>query len=104
MIYSFYCFADEGGCNYPFTIISTMDKISNLKPKCPNCGKTRSVFRDFAADTIHGNAGTKTLGMLAEKNANRMSEDEKKALHDKHHEYMKRDPNKKPPKGMKYYN
>lgn len=73
--YTFKCFEENGGCNHHFEITCSMDEIVNLKPKCPNCNKKKSVFRNYD-DVYIFDGSPKTLGALAERNGSRMSADE----------------------------
>lgn len=72
------------------------------KLKCPECGKTseRNLLADASTVIGVGDASPKTLGALAERNANRMSADEKAALTKKHNAYREEGPTKELPTGM----
>ena len=70
------------------------------KVSCPNCKKTKSVCRDFSVDIPMRISTTITLGSLAEKNSDRMSDDHKESLRRKHNEYKENRPNTELPEGM----
>jgi putative FmdB family regulatory protein len=76
-------------------------------PKCPNC-KSLKTYRLCAKDALTQNTSVKksdselkTLGDLANRNRDKMSEDEKIALHNKHNSYKEDPPVNELPKGMK---
>ena len=62
---------------------------SDKKVDCPECGK--QCDRDLITDALSvfgaGISGPVTLGHHADKNADRMSDDEKAALYKKHNAY-----------------
>lgn len=62
-----------------------MAEISDIKPTCPSCRKRKSVGRNFAAQNVSVRDVTPTtLGTLADRNTNRMSEDEQAHLTHEH--------------------
>jgi len=69
---------------------------------CPNCKRKsqRNLLVDSTTVIGIGDGAPKTLGALAEANANKLSEDEKIALHKKHNAYKETPQEKKLPKGM----
>jgi putative FmdB family regulatory protein len=74
------------------------------KCKCPTCKKTSSQ-RVYENDIPNGfvklaTSELRTLGHLAERNAETMSADEKAALHHKHNEYKHGTSSKALPAGM----
>lgn len=76
------------------------------QPKCIHCG-SRSTQRLLAKDAATLNASVKksdselkTLGDLANRNRDRMSDDQKHSLHKKHNSYKEKPPTKQLPKGM----
>lgn len=76
------------------------------KPKCPHC-QTNKTERLLTKDamTLNGSvkksdSELKTIGDLANRNRDRMSDDEKIALHKKHNSYKEETPKKALPKGM----
>lgn len=91
-------------CNSVFSVICS---ISNYKdhPNC-NCG-SKNTERCYAIDclTINGNvkksdSELKTLGDLANRNRDRMSEDHKNDLYQQHNSYKEKSSEKELPKGM----
>ena len=77
--YEFCCRHDiNHGCGYTFEIICSMSEIADKRPECPKCGREDSVFREWAAIQI--SPPIMTLGGLADKNAERMTEDHKNYL------------------------
>ena len=75
------------------------------KPKCFHCGSTktqRSYIVDVSSQTSSikkTDSELRTIGDLANRNRDRMSNDEKIALYNKHNSY-KQQPEKPLPKGM----
>jgi putative FmdB family regulatory protein len=76
-------------------------------PSCPNC-KSKKTHRSYTKDVITQSASVrkadselKTVGDLANRNRDRMSEDHKIALHNKHNDYKYDTPQTQLPKGMK---
>lgn len=91
-------------CESVFTVICS---ISNYKkhPKC-DCGSKKTIRR-YVDDclTINGSvkkadSELKTIGDLANRNRDKLSDDEKVHLHNKHNSY-KEQPIDKLPSGMK---
>lgn len=101
-IYVFKCSEEKNGCGHSFEISMSMACVVDKKIKCPKCNKYKAVSRDFGAEHHNVRGDDQTLGSLAERNAARMSDDEKKYLTEKHNAYKKKIPNKKLPKGFKY--
>jgi len=98
--YSYEC----DSCGSKFSLISS---ISSYKahPKC-ECGQKAN--RSYREDCLtingsvkKGDGELKTLGDLAMRNTERMSEDQKAELHAKHNAYKETPSNKPLPKGMK---
>lgn len=80
------------------------DYTSN--PVCPHC-ETKSTYRRYTDDVLTQNTSVKkadselkTIGDLANRNRDKMSEDEKNALHIKHNKYKETESKKQLPKGM----
>lgn len=101
-VYTFQCYEENGGCGKIFETTSTKEEISSLKPTCPNCRKRKSVFRNYRCDLAIYVSDPKTLGMLAEKNTETMSDDEKNRLKLKHTEYLRNKERRPLPEGMSY--
>jgi len=74
--YSFECYDDDGGCGHYFEITCSMSEIENKRPKCPNCQKKSSVFRNYDNNIYVFDSSPKTIGALADRNAARMSDEE----------------------------
>jgi putative FmdB family regulatory protein len=101
--YSYSCF----NCNKDFELFFYI-KDYNPQPKCVECG-SKQTNRNYVADALTQSSSVKksdselkTIGDLALRNTERMSDDQKSALYRKHNEY-KEDTSldKKPlPKGM----
>jgi len=89
-IYTFECYEEDGGCGQIFDISCGMNEISTLpKPLCPNCNNNIAVSRNFNSDVYVFDSSPRTVGALAERNTNRMSEDQRNALNEKHTSYKK---------------
>ncbi len=100
MRYNFECYKEDGGCGSQFEISCSMSEISELKPKCPECGKKKAVSRVFGGIVV---STTRTLGGLIDKNTAKLSEDNKQHLHEKHNSYRKKEFTGKLGEGMKTY-
>jgi len=101
--YTFECVKEEGGCGEIFEEYMPMsDYTESNFPPCPKCGGIRNVKRNFAEDQIRGTVETQTLGSWAEKNTDKMSSDQKQALHEKHHDYLINKQRPELPKDMRY--
>ncbi len=75
------------------------------QPACDNCG-SKSTNRSYVSDVLTQSASVKkadselkTIGDLARRNSDRMSEDQKISLHQKHNSYREEDV-KSLPSGM----
>ena len=92
-------------CENVFTLYCNIkDYKSNTK--CPSCG-LRKGYRKYLEDLQTLNASVKksdselkTLGDLALRNTERMSEDEKKHIYEKNNKYKETPSDKPLPKGM----
>lgn len=93
-------------CNEDFELFSYI-KDYNPNPVCINCNSTKT-YRLYAVDVATQSASVKksdselkTLGDLAMRNSERMSDDEKISLHMKHNEYKEnKEETKTLPTGM----
>ncbi len=102
-LYSYIC----NSCNGFFEMIYSYSEYDNLKnhTKCPSCGSKdveRNIddMKSLMSSVKKSDSELKTIGDLALRNTERMSEDQKQELHTKHNAY-KETPNNKPlPKGM----
>jgi hypothetical protein len=90
-------------CKEIFTLITSIANYQS-NPKC-SCGSKSK--RCYAQDCSTINSSVrkndnelKTLGDLALRNTERMSDDQKEALRIKHNEYKEKPSTKKLPKGM----
>ena len=99
--YSYSC--DNCGCN--FELFSTIASY-NSQPKCINC-KSSKTYRRYIDDVSTLNTSVKksdnelkTIGDLAKRNSDRMSEDQKIHLYNKHNSYKDQQSTKELPKGM----
>lgn len=76
------------------------------QPNCPECDSNETQ-RNYVDDVLTQNASVKksdselkTLGDLANRNRDKLSEDEKISLYKKHNDYKDNKPDKPLPKGM----
>lgn len=90
-------------CSEVFELVCSMKDYTG-KANCPSC-KSKKTFRRYVDDvaTLNGSVKKaddelKTVGDLANRNRDRMSDDEKIALHQKHQSYREDAPEL--PKGM----
>lgn len=76
------------------------------KPKCIHCGSQstqRLITKDAATlntSVKKSDSELKTLGDLANRNRDKMSDDQKQHLYNKHNSYKEESPKKQLPKGM----
>lgn len=102
--YSYYC----SECKIHFEIFSSIkDYSSDKKPICTQCKTNKSVLRRYDIDVSSqhasvkkGDTELKTIGDLARRNSDRLSEDEKIHLYQKHNAYKFEDNTKELPTGM----
>ena len=99
--YSYYCDTCQSNFELFFYI-----KDYNDKPECSICHSI-NTYRRYADDVLTQNASVrksdselKTIGDLADRNRDKMSDDQKRALHDKHNSYKENKEEKPLPKGM----
>jgi len=104
--------------NYTYTCDICNDKfelfyrISEYKenPKCPQCNNSTHTHRCYISDAMtqftsvkKSDSELKTLGDLAKRNSDKMSQDQKIDLHNKHNSYKENKIETKPlPSGMSY--
>lgn len=102
--YSYFCY----GCDQEFELfLYIKDYIDN--PRCDLC-KKKTTYRLYNKDILTQSCSVKkcdselkTLGDLALRNTDRMSNDEKISLHHKHNSYKENKIESNPlPKGMSY--
>ncbi len=92
-------------CNHNFELFFYIkDYIAN--PKCVNCDSKHTI-RLYSADVLTQSASVKksdselkTIGDLANRNRDRLSDDEKIALNKKHNDYKEHKEEKPLPQGM----
>ena len=83
--YQFLCDSDDGGCDHVMEIICLASDREELRPKsCPKCRKRKTIHQVFGDIKSHI---PKTLGYHADKQASKLSEDERTHLNKKHNEY-----------------
>jgi len=103
--YTFICDKEKNGCGYIFELFMLMCDYSPIQ-QCPKCKRLQSVRRDFIKDTPRTNVKLSddeiTLGHLAQRNTERLSNDEKAELNRKHNAYKTSQPKKPLPNGMSY--
>lgn len=99
--YTFVC----DNCKQAFEIFLSI-RDYNSKQSCPKC-KSKNVSRDYGTDCSSINTSIKktdselkTLGDLANRNRDRMSDDHKTHLNKKHNEYKETESQKDLPQGM----
>lgn len=99
--YSYECEA----CHNSFELFFSIKNYQE-KPHCPNC-RSKKTLRRYIEDISTINASIKksdtelkTIGDLANRNRDRMSDDEKTALYIKHNQYKEEKSQKELPSGM----
>jgi len=86
--YSYSC----DSCNYSFELFSTISNY-NPQPKCSRCQKSKTHRRylddvsTISTSIKKSDSELKTIGDLALRNSERMSEDQKISLRQKHNAY-----------------
>lgn len=99
--YSYHCDA----CKHSFELFfSIKDYVSN--PKCVSCGK-KQTHRRYIDDVLtqtssvkKSDSELKTIGDLAQRNSDKLSNDEKIHLYQKHNSYKFEESTKDLPTGM----
>jgi len=101
-VYTFFC----NKCENEFEIVCSIREYSTNQI-CKKCKSAKNVVRNYIIDANSINTSVKkndnelkTIGDLANRNRDRMSEDEKTALYQKHNEYKDKPSPKQLPKGM----
>jgi len=65
-----------------------MNEVSQLKPTCSSCKKRKPVRRNYVAENCNVvDITPKTVGSMANKNANKLSADEKASIHRENNAY-----------------
>jgi putative FmdB family regulatory protein len=100
--YSYRC----DSCNKNFELFFYI-KDYESQPKCEYCHNAKKTYRLYTQDVLSQAASIKkadselkTIGDLANRNRDRMSEDQKQSLYNKHNGYKEEVPKKTLPKGM----
>lgn len=83
-------------CDYQLEVEQSIKKNTPNRKKCPECGKNK-LERLLFAPHVYNKPGDDniTLGLLAQRNASRFSEDHKKAIDEKNDVKRKQKPSKK---------
>jgi putative FmdB family regulatory protein len=92
-------------CNKKFVLVCTISKY-NEHANCEYCN-SNDTERSYRDDLLGLNTAVKladnelkTIGDLANRNSERMTEDHKHSLHEKHNAYRDKEEMKALPKGM----
>lgn len=100
--YTFFC----EKCNKKYEVVCSIKDYHDKLP-CQLCQSNTAVYRMYIEDVSTLNASVKksdselkTVGDLAKRNTDRMSDDEKRHLQTKHNSYKENKPDKPLPKGM----
>ena len=76
------CDIEDGGCGHVFEVL--MNRANYVaKQICPKCHQQQSVRRHYLADAVMSQSSPQTLGMLANKNSDKMSHEAKQAIIEK---------------------
>lgn len=99
--YSYFC--DK--CSDIFELFFTIGNYTDSKQKCPQCKHlcSRSYSTDIntlSASVKKSDSELKTIGDLANRNRDRMTEDHKQSLFKKHNDYKEAESSKPLPSGM----
>lgn len=101
--YSFFC--DD--CELKFELYLSISQYDKSKKLCPTCNKDKKVTRLYSEDLTSLNTSIKksdselkTIGDLANRNRDKMSDDHKAYLSQKHNDYKEETSTKELPKGM----
>lgn len=99
--YSYFC----PQCNTDFELFFYINDYTD-NPVCINC-KQQHTYRLYCKDIStqiasvkKSDSELKTIGDLANRNRDRLSDDEKTALHNKHNAYKDNKPDQPLPQGM----
>ena len=100
--YTFKCYKDDGGCDYLFEIICSVNDYTGKNPSCPKCRKRKPVSRCYDIDLAQisfQETQPRTLGALADKNSRKLSTDEKTNILKNNTEYLRQGFTGKLPQG-----
>ena len=102
-LYSYIC----NNCSSLFEMVYSYSEYDESKnhTKCPACGSKkveRNVddMKTLSSSVKKSDGELKTIGDLARRNTDRMSEDQKEVLNQKHNSYKEQVAEKPLPKGM----
>lgn len=105
--YSFFC----ENCQVKFELYFLISQYDMAKKLCPNCNQDKKVIRVYQDDLLSLNTSIKkndselkTIGDLANRNRDKMSDDHKAHLSAKHNDYKEQVPSKDLPSGMSRLN
>jgi len=104
--YTFLCDEDKDGCGHAFEVSMSMSDY-NENHVCPSCKQTDSIRRCLEEDfpTLNSSVVLSDheikVGHLAKRNTERLSVDEKAAIHYNNNKYKYEEPTKELPGGMK---
>ncbi len=94
------------GCGHRFSIITTVRNYT-ASPICPSCNQNDAIIRDYREDNVNISIALSndklTVGHLAKRNTDKLSNDEKVALYNKHNDYRFQKSKVKLGKNMKSY-
>ena len=100
--YTFFC----DSCNKKYEVVCSIRAYHDKLP-CEYCNKNKHVYRLYIEDAQSISSSVrksddelKTVGDLAKRNTDRMSDDHKEHLRQKHNSYKETTENKPLPKGM----
>lgn len=100
--YTFFC--EE--CRFKFEIVCSIKDYAETQV-CEKCGSSKHVIRSYIEDMATLNASVKksdselkTVGDLANRNRDRMSDDQKLSLYRQHNDYKDQPAPNALPKGM----
>lgn len=80
-------------CSFQYEEYLSMEEVRYYSSKCPEC-RSKRVRRDFQAEGVGGiDLTPKTVGGLADRNADKMSDDQKAAIQKESFSYLENRPN-----------
>lgn len=99
--YSYFC----EKCSNVFELFFTIGNYRDMTQKCPlcktKCGRHYNLdISTLSASVKKSDSELKTIGDLANRNRDRMTDDQKQALHQKHNDYKETPADKPLPSGM----
>ena len=105
--YSFFC----ENCENKFELYLSLSEYDTATKLCTFCNKSKKIIRLYQDDISTLNTSVKksdcelkTIGDLANRNRDKMSEDHKAQLSAKHNDYKEQTPTKDLPSGMSRLN